>query len=207
MRPLFFWGTLNEYEVIEKVRKSGIFYTYKVLSLIDRKSYTARISHLPLWRFTKKEEISLSKELSVISKLNHPSFVKYVGYSSYDFEEDNNPVIVHELVKKETLEDVLQLNKKKQELFGLNETEKFIFMYGIASGMSCLHPLGIVLQNLKAEDILIDVNLYPKISNFSSSLKISDEGENLKANDVLAFSFIVYEMMTNKKIFQKVSVI
>ena len=191
---------INEYEVIEKVRKSGIFYTYKVLSLIDRKSYTARISHLPLWRFTKKEEIGLSKELSVISKLNHPSFVKYVGYSSYDFEEDNNPVIVHELVKKETLEDVLQLDKKKQESFGWNETEKFIFMYGIASGMSCLHSLGIVHQNLKAEDILIDVNLYPKISNFSSSLKISDEGENLKANDVLAFSFIVYEMMTNKKI-------
>lgn len=141
--------------------------------------------------------------MSIISKINHPLFVEFIGYNRFDFNENPRPVVVTEIIKKESLNDIIQIDREKQEIFGWNDTKKRIFIYGIASGMSYLHSLGIVHQNLILENILFDDFLYPKIANFSCSLKYSDASEKFKelmANDVYSFSVIAYEILINEKI-------
>ena len=52
------------------------------------------MSLIKMNNFTKDELINLSHEVNIISKLNHPSFMKFIGYSPVDFKNQQKPVIL-----------------------------------------------------------------------------------------------------------------
>lgn len=139
--------------------------------------------------------------------------------------------MITEFVKQGSLENILELEEKSIAKSDWNNTKKLIIIYGIASGMLYLHQHDILHLDLKASNILIDSNFYPKLSDFGMSKDLKEEediiklenktifrgtpthaapeiwkkSEYTKAADVYAFALTFYEIMTNNKLFKNVN--
>ena len=119
------------------------------------------------------------------------------------------------------------MERKKLFISDWNDTKKLINIYGIASAMSFLHSHNILHRDLKPQNIFLDDFLYPKIGDFGLSTKfhsvdslsyqsisglkgtpvysapeVLQDNCYSKSSDVYAFSFIVFEIITNEIPFQ-----
>lgn len=59
--------------------------------------------------------------------------MKFIGYSSTDFNKDDNPVIETELSQKESLLNAINMERESLALSEWDKTMKLINIYGIAS--------------------------------------------------------------------------
>lgn len=174
-----------------------------------------------------KDEIEeLSSEIKIISKFSHPSLLNFIGFSLNGFKNDRKPVIVTELVTNGTLEQILQLEKSNHKIYGWDNTKKLINIFGIASGMSYMHSLGIIHCCLDPSNIYLNDMLLPKIGEYSlltrfinnnnmtnqsmtgekgtsiySAPEIIAANQFSKSSDVYSFALVVYEILTNEKAF------
>ena len=57
-------------------------------------------------------------------KLNHPSVLKYIGYSPIDFEGKYRPVVISELMVNKNLRKIIEYQRKYEDFSILNETKK-----------------------------------------------------------------------------------
>lgn len=103
--------------------------------------------------------------LNKLSKINHNSIQKLIGFSMTDFNKKANPVILTELFQNGTLKQLIRY----KNIFSLNDTLKQIIIYGIAKAMSYLHSNYIVNTNLNPSNIFLDDFLLPKIGNLALS--------------------------------------
>ena len=198
-----------------KIGEGAFGKVYKVKEIKTGEIYAAKVS------INQIEQIpeDFVSEINILSKLDHPSVIKFIGYSPIDFKKNKNPVIITEYAPKGSLENFLVSNNIK-----IDDTRKLIIIYGIASAMSYLHLHNIIHRDLKPANILLDQFLLPKISDFGLSkinflhsekstnneiigtpIYISPEIWKSKkytdACDVYAFALIIYEIMTNEKPF------
>lgn len=116
----------------------------------------------------KNTFVHFCNEANTLLQINHPSIIKYKGYSLFDFINREYPVIITEYAYKKNLykflyDKVYEYGKKKHIL---NDTEKLIIIYGVAAGMSYLHSNNILVRDLKMENICLDEHHYPKIICF-----------------------------------------
>ena len=61
-------------------------------------------------QFIKEEMNQIYHEMSKIIQLNHPSILKIIGFSPFDFKKEPKPVIVTEFTSLKTLQDILEMN-------------------------------------------------------------------------------------------------
>ena len=103
-----------------------------------------------------------------------------------------------------------------------DETHKLIISYGIARSLKYLHSHGINHKDLKLENILIDSNFYPYVTDFGKIWPEDDElyeGLNHRPispfmeveyvsykSDVYSYAMILYCIWTEKELFQNLSV-
>lgn len=174
----------------------------------------------------KKESKKFLQEIGSLSKLNYQSIVRFIGFSPIKYSNNNTSAIVSDFVSNVSLHQILQQSKDgSNDQF--NDTAKLIVIYGIAAGMSYLHSHNVVHCNLKTENIILDNDYYPFITDFALS-KIIHEKLNKKTidstnkihgtvvylppefftdyqytkqSDVYAFSMIMYEILTGEKPF------
>lgn len=218
---------LSNYQKQEQLGEGAYGKVYKIKDNNYEEVFAAKISKLPVNRDyeDKEETLLLFSEVNLFSALKHPAIIKFIGYSSIDFEEEPYPTMVTEFAPKGSLEYVLK-NSSKLDLW--DETKKLINIYGIASGMNYLHSNDITHHDLKPENILMDEKLQPKISDFGLSKmsnfcekfnidksKLEQEkgtplytspeiylgGSFTKASDVYAYGLIVYQIMEDKPVF------
>lgn len=176
--------------------------------------------------FFGKEPINeYPKEVNILSKLDHPSILSFIGYSPRNFKNKPHPVIVTEFASCGTLEDAIELENNNLSKDGWNDTKKLINIYGIASSLQYLHSLNIIHRDLRPSNVLLDDSLFPKLADFGLSKEITDENieskissgfkgtpayaapeiwnnnKYTKACDVYAFAFTVFEIITSQKCF------
>ena len=189
---------------------------------MTKETYIGQISKLKMNKMKDYNKIQLAREVDIISQLNHPLFVKFHGYSPVNFKLSQRPVIVTESTKNGTLKDILDQQRKKIENPIWNETTKLINIIGIALGMKYLHSEEIIHCFLNPSSILLDENLYPKITNFDFvtneyekdnqefngyypySAPETFKSQYTKASDVYSYGMIVYEIITNKNIYENI---
>lgn len=166
---------IHRYVLMSKIGEGGFSKVYRVKDLQTGEYYAAKVANFMLDEETKdsEETLLLFREVNLMSILNHPSILKFIGYYPTDFEDDPSPTIITELSTNGSLQDIISLQNAGLSPDGWDDTKKLINIYGIASGMLYLHKNNVIHRDLKPENVLMDDFFHPKISDFGLS-KLTD---------------------------------
>ena len=218
---------LEKYEKVRIVSKGSMYNFYEIRNKETYEIFTAKITTFAIENLKRDDILKLSREINTISQINHPTILKFIGYSLTDFNKKKKPVIITELLTKGVLSEILSKEREGESI--LNSTNKLILIYGIAFGMSFLHSHNILHRSLTPDSIFIDDDLYPKIGNFElsthihtlesmtlqstrgfkgnpeySAPEVLQNNDYSKESDVYSFAFLVYEIMTNDVSFKNI---
>lgn len=112
-----------------------------------------------------KSNDDFDREVRVLSKARHPNLVSVKGY----FWKPDLQLLVTEYVSNGSLQSKLHDNVNESTSSQLSWSTRFKILLGTANGLAHLHHSfrpPIVHYNIKANNILLDENLNPKISDF-----------------------------------------
>lgn len=207
----------TDYKIIKLINKGS----YGKIFLIEKKSnkekYAAKIIELDGKEITKQ---MIEREVQIMMHLNHPTLVKFYGFTKIKESDGEKIMIVMKYYEKGSLSDVLSDEKKFHSDISYDETARQIILVGIAYGMMKLHRKNIVHRDLKPGNVLIDENYFPYITDFGLSKRtnfgelsqstktcgtplymapevIRDNQYSFKA-DVFSFGIIMYQVITGK---------
>lgn len=199
---------------------------------IIKASYTVRekddISYFAITRFTRinnaKDLKDYFNKIMIQTSFYHIAVLPITGYS-LPIPAHNYYSIISPIMKNGNL---FQLTDKINDgLFPDNfETKRAIITFGIAAGMAHIHQKNVIHQDLKPDNILLDENYYPKISNFNLSKYLPENSESSLSStdfkivtpyycapelfkdqnytnkiDVYSYAIILYELWTTKRAF------
>lgn len=207
---------LKDYKKLEQLASGGFATVYKVCQKDSKKIFVAKVS------IHDNKKLNEKREINIFSQFEHPSILKFIGYSLVDFSNNPRTVIITEFCPNLSLEDIIYKKRGDSQL-NWNDTKKLINIYGIAAGMSFLHRNEYIHRDLKPANIFEDEYLFPKIGDFGLSKHIDPTNSSInslssykgtcfytppetwanqdyytKAGDVYAFGIIVYEIITSK---------
>lgn len=152
-RKFFFnvnMGTIdfNKFSKESKLGSGSFGVVYKVTNKETNELGAAKVSIYEMDRCTEDIILNLSREIYIISSLNHPSILRFIGYSPVNFKNKPKPVIITEYAPNNSLEQIIELERKGISNYDWNDTKKLINIYGIAAGMSYLHDNNILHRDL-----------------------------------------------------------
>lgn len=119
--------------------------------------------------------------MAVISQISHPSINRFISYSPVDFDGNDNPVIISDLCSSGNLTSLLNICNS---IPFINDTQKLIIIYGIASGMSYLHSHNIIHRDLKPDNIFFDKFLHLKIGGFQLSFELEPNSSSKICSEI-----------------------
>lgn len=183
---------------------------------------TVAVKYLKAERIqTNKDQMKFHNEVGCQASLKHIAVLPLVGYS-IPFMGRGDYTIVTEFMPKGSLKSLIEQAASGSAPDNW-ETIKAINIFGIAAGMAYVHQQKIIHRDLKTENIMLDEDYFPKISDFGFS-KVFEEGSENQITqtlnigtpsymapeildnqhytnkiDVFAYSIILYELMTNNK--------
>ena len=215
---------LIKYTKLSKIDEGQFGEVYRIKEIETGQIYAAKILFSPVSVNSQEDMLNFSREVNINASIDHPTVLKFIGYSPNNFENKPFPVIISEYATNGTLSRIIDLERRGISGTIWTDTKKLINIYGIASGMSYLHANKIIHRDLKPDNILMDDRLFPKISDFGLSKRIHNEKsmtiksksgfkgtpiyaapelfnnkEQTEASDVYAFALIAYEILTAKK--------
>ena len=148
----------------------------------------------------------ITREISIMARIHHPSIVQFYGFTLS--------------LPMGTLKTILIDTFDGEEVPGYDNTARQKILIGIARGMQYLHKNHIIHRDLKPDNILIDGNFNPLITDFGfakiinnsvtattrigSPLYEAPELLNGERNytgkvDVYSFGILMYEIVTNEQ--------
>ena len=179
----------NKYKILEYKNKGGFSKVYLVEDIDTKKQYAAK-----LLKKKKVDETNFKKEIQIlkeVSSLNHPYIVNYIDFGEEDIildskEKKKQKYIILEYVSKGELYEYIKANEKK----GFEKETAQLIFYKIIKAIEAIHKKGICHRDLKIDNILMDEDFNPKISDFGLAAelkgKLKDKvgTENYKAPEM-----------------------
>ncbi|KAL6202015.1 hypothetical protein ACLB2K_025726 [Fragaria x ananassa] len=169
----------NDFDPANKIGEGGFGPVHKGLlsdgTIIAVKQLSAK---------SKQGNREFVNEIGMISALQHPHLVKLYGCCI----EGNQLLLVYEYMEKNSLARALFGPEESQ--LKLDWPTRHNICVGIGRGLSFLHEesrLKIVHRDIKATNVLLDKNLFPKISDFG--LAKLDEEDNTHISTRIAGTY------------------
>ena len=109
---------LSKYEVLNKLGKGSFATVRKVMNKDTSDIYSDKIILNEIGEASQDEVISLSHEVNIISQMNHPSVIRFYGFSPINFKKQNVPIILTEFASNGTLKHAIQPEREFMSLSG-----------------------------------------------------------------------------------------
>lgn len=218
----------HKFKKLELIKKFEYFHcnkvfgeVYKVQERDTGKFFLANISRP---EDGNKNSKSFQRLIDILPTFDHPSILRFVGFSKYISNEQSRSAIITDYFPTGTLKDVLKAEKSGHPLPGWNDTKKLIAIYGIAAGMAYIHSKNVLHRNLNPISVVFDDSFYPKIRNFNLVIKCEDESAikpikstteytapeiimrepSSKPMDVYSLGMLIYEIVTLHHPFEEI---
>ncbi|WVZ87141.1 LOW QUALITY PROTEIN: hypothetical protein U9M48_033828 [Paspalum notatum var. saurae] len=140
-------------------------------------------------------------EIETISQVQHRNLVKLYGCCL----EGNRPLLVYEYMENGSLDKALCGSEK----INLDWPTRYKICLGIARGMSYLHEessIRIVHRDIKASNVLLDINLSPKISDFGLAKLYDDKKTHVSTKVAGTLGYLAPEYAMRGHMTEKVDV-
>ncbi|KAJ1262467.1 hypothetical protein BS78_09G110000 [Paspalum vaginatum] len=177
--------------------KGGLGTVYKGVLEDDRQVAVKKLENV---RQGKEE---FQAELSIIGRINHMNLVRIWGFCS----EGSHRLLVSEYVENGSLASIL-FNGKSNVL--LDWKERFNIALGVAKGLAYLHHEcleWVIHCDVKPENILLDQNFEPKITDFGLAKLLNRGGSTQNVSHVRGTQgYIAPEWVSGLPITAKVDV-
>lgn len=207
---LIFDGQFNidscNYEIEEKIGSGLLSDIYKVKNINDGNVYAAKV-------ITSGDDSMICKEISLLKKCQHPTIIKFYGVSPTDFNKNGNYTIFMDFAVNGSLHNYITD-------YSLDNTQRQIILSGIAYAMMFIHKNKIIHLDLKPQNVLLDKNNFPLITDFGISQKLcgrmntkleggsspymapelfADEVSYNEKADVYSFGILMFEVILRKR--------
>mgnify|MGYP001061446198 CR=1 FL=1 len=104
---------LTNYKLLKLIGSGNFSEVFKIQDKTTGKIYAAKISTMTFDESKDDFRKNFEREVSIISKVHHPSILKFIGLSLTNFQKESKPVIVTDYLPNGSLEDILKLERKK----------------------------------------------------------------------------------------------
>lgn len=156
---------INDFKVIEQLSFGAFGTVYSVQNKKTKEYLAAKVMKIN----GKQDILFINREIRTMIHFNHPTIIKFRGYSLKDFWGQKNVTIFMDLAKNRSLKDVLKKCSNGLSPEQYDNTAKQIILIGIARGMMELHKGHLIHRDLKPENVLLDENFHPIITDFGLS--------------------------------------
>lgn len=159
--------SFNGYTVIKEIGKGSFSVILEIENDITREHFAAKIISEENMKERQMEK-NIQKELQIFQSLNHPNIVKFIeAFTITNHNDDEFIVIIEEYCINGNLLDFVNHNT-------LNKDDIKTISKGILEAIEYIHNNGIAHCDIKPENILLDANFTPKLSDFGLSINCNN---------------------------------
>ncbi|XP_078149629.1 cysteine-rich receptor-like protein kinase 25 isoform X4 [Carex rostrata] len=171
----------NNFSDDKKLGEGGFGSVYKGLLINGQEVAVKRLSG------SSKQGLSeLKNEVDLLAKIKHRNLVKLLSCCI----EQKEKILCYEFLPNGSLDNFLFANEaiRREKL---NWETRYGIIYGISCGLQYLHEesgFKIIHRDLKASNILLDIDMTPKISDFGLA-RLFDEDQTHVDTSIVAGTF------------------
>ena len=127
---------LNRFYITKPIGNGSFGAVFQVKEIETGQLYAAKIINKTISTDYEHDDDALNffREVKLMSIFNHPSLIKFVGFSPIDFQGLPYPTTVMEFCPNGSLGSIIELERSGLSPNNWNETKKLITIYRIAAG-------------------------------------------------------------------------
>ena len=209
---------IKNYNIIGKPRKND----FSEFNIVEEKETGKKYASKTILIIAEVLSTKLIiNEITVLIQIQHPTLIKLHGFYFQDLQGDNTVTILTEYMENGSITDFLD---RKMTLINQidYDTKRQIILVGIAYGLMTLQDHDIIHCNFKPENILLDDDYQPRITDFFLSKFFKDKfasncdniayiapeviisnNFNSKSN-VYSFGILMYEILTGTRAYSDI---